>query len=150
MRRWPWMLLALLAFSLLPSRGTELGQLRPASIIYIESENRQIKISTDTMDTGYGETLDAALKDLHAAAPGYLFLDTVENLLLQKNTVTHIPQLRQLLRPGVRVCYAASADDLEAAAKYLHTHVPTHTLSDETKAYDSLIWKEERYILEKQ
>ena len=54
MKNWIMMTLALMAFSLLPSPGTELGELRPVSVLAVETEDKQIRLTTDTMDVGVG------------------------------------------------------------------------------------------------
>ena len=73
MKNWIMMTLALMAFSLLPSPGTELGELCPVSVLAVETEGKQIRLSTDTMDVGVGETLDAALQNLRKPHPGTCF-----------------------------------------------------------------------------
>lgn len=151
MKKWTVMLLALLAFMALPSSGTELGELHPVSLLVIRSQGKNIQLLTDTLDSGEGETLDAALRNLEDTTPGHLFLDTVENLIVTKETQFLIPQLKQLLRPGVNVCAAKSELNPETAPEYLNTHTPSHRLSDvdESTPLQMLIYSEERYFLEK-
>ncbi|MDY4221373.1 MAG: hypothetical protein SOX71_02570 [Candidatus Faecousia sp.] len=151
MKNWIMMTLALMAFSLLPSPGTELGELRPVSVLAVETEDKQIRLSTDTMDVGVGETLDGALQNLEATSSGHLFLDTVENLVITERSRFLLPQLKKLLRPGVTVCVAASEMDMETIPEFLHTHVPSHHLADtdESTPLQKLTCSEERYLLEK-
>ena len=151
MKKWTVMLLALLAFTALPSSGTELGELHPVSLLVIRSQGKNIQLLTDTLDLGTGETLDAALRNLEDTTPGHLFLDTVENLILTKETQFLIPQLKQLLRPGVTVCAAKSELNPETAPEYLNSHTPRYRLSDvdESTPLQMLIYSEERYFLEK-
>lgn len=151
MKKWTFMLLALLAFTLLPSSGTELRELHPVSLLVVRSEGKNIRLLTDTADVGEGETLDAALQNLEDTTPGYLFLDTVENLILTEETQFLIPQLKQLLRHGVNVCATESELDPETVPEYLNTHIPRHKLSDvdESTQLQKLAYTEERYFLEK-
>lgn len=151
MKKWIVMLLALLAFTVLPSSGTELGELRPVSLLVIRTQGNNIQLLTDTLDLGTGETLDAALQNLEDTTPGHLFLDTVENLILTKEVKFLIPQLKQLLRPGVTVCTAKSELNPETAPEYLNSHTPRYRLSDvdESTPLQMLNYSEERYFLEK-
>ena len=151
MKNWIMMTLALMAFSLLPSPGTELGELRPVSVLVVETEDKQIRLSTDTMDVGVGETLDGAMQNLEETSSGHLFLDTVENLVLTERSRFLLPQLKTILRPGVTVCIAESEIDLETVPEFLHTHVPSHHLADtdESTPLQKLTCSEERYLLEK-
>lgn len=151
MKKWIVMLLALLAFTILPSSGTELGELRPVSLLVIRTQGNNIQLLTDTLDLGTGETLDAALQNLEDTTPGHLFLDTVENLILTKEAKFLIPQLKQLLRPGVTVCAAKSELNPETAPEYLNSHTPRYRLSDvdESTPLQMLNYSEERYFLEK-
>ena len=151
MKSWIIMALALLLLSMLPSPGTELGELRPVSVLKVEEEGKQILLSTDTMDEGVGETLDGALRNLEDTTPGHVFLDTVENLVITEETRYLLPQLKSILRPTVTVCIAETNIDLEAASQYLHSHVPEEKLrdTDETTPLQKLTCSEERYLLGK-
>lgn len=151
MKKWILMLLAVLWFAVLPSRGTELGQLHPVSLLAVQTEGKTIQVLTDTMDEGTGETLDAALQNLEDTTPGHIFLDTAENLILTEQTRYLLPQLKQLLRPGVAVCLAKTQIDPKTAADYLNTHIPKSRLSDtqEHSTLQELTYSEERYFLEK-
>lgn len=150
MRRWIWMLGALILLALLPSEGTELGQLRPAAVLVVREETPEIVLETDTGDSGRGETLALALEDLRQTTPGHLFLDTVEDLIVSGETQILLPELQKILRPAVRVCKAEQVN-LETVWDYLHTHPPTAVLSelDSKVRLQELTWKEERYNLEK-
>lgn len=151
MKKWIVLLLALLAFSSLPSPGTELGELSPVSLLVVDTEGKNIRLRTDTLDNGKGETLGAALQNLADTTPGHLFLDTVENLILTEETRFLLPQLKQLLRPGVAVCTTESELNPETVPQYLHTHTPRLKLSDVdvSTPMQKLVYSEERYFLEK-
>ena len=151
MKKWILMLLAVVWFAVLPSRGTELGQLHPISLLMVQTEGKTIRVITDTMDEGTGETLDGALRNLEDTTPGHIFLDTAENLLLTEQTRYLLPQLKQLLRPGVAVCVAKTPIDPQTAADYLNNHIPKSRLSDtqEHTPLQELTYIEERYFLEK-
>ena len=125
MRRWIIMLAALLAVSMLPSQGTELSRLRPAAVLALWEDGKQITLETDMGDLGEGETLEDALRDLRDSAPG-------EVLILTENSRYLLPNLRGLLRPNVRVCTAEGELDAEAAWQYLRVHEPNNKLRDVT------------------
>lgn len=151
MRKWWIMVLALLALPVLPSSGTELGELHPVSILLVQTQGKTVQLLTDTQDFGEGETLDAALKNLEDTTPGHLFLDTVEYLILTEQTQYLIPQLQQLLRPGVAVCAAENDLNLEGLPEYLKTHGPETVLrdADERTLLQKLTCSEERFFLGK-
>ncbi len=151
MKKWLIMVLALLIFAVLPTSGTELGELHPVSLLMIQTQGKQIQLYTDTLDQGNGETLDAALKNLKDTTPGHLFLDTVEYLILTEQTRYLIPQLKQLLRPGVVVCMGEGELDVQALPEYLKTHTPEISLrdADEKTPLQKLSNSEERFFLEK-
>ena len=151
MKKWIIPVLALLALTLLPSPGTELGELQPISLLMVEAVGKEIRLSTDTMDAGVGETLDGALRNLEDTTTGHVFLDTVENLVITKETRFLLPELKRLLRPTVRVCMTEAELDMETASDYLHSHTPQTELrdTDETTLLEKLAWMEERYLLGK-
>lgn len=150
MRRWIIMLAALLVVSLLPSQGTELSRLCPAAVLMLRADGKQISLETDTGDTGTGETLEDALRDLRDSAPGEVLLDTVENLILTENSRYLLTNLHSLLRPNVRVCTMDGELDAEAAWRYLRVHMPIYKLHDVTEEskLQTLTWEEERFHLE--
>lgn len=150
MKKWALMLLALLAFTALPTAGTELGELHPVSLLLIRIDDKQVEILTDTNDRGVGETLDTAMKNLEDTTPGHLFLDTVENLILTEQTRYLIPRLKKCLRPGVTVCLAAGEIEVETLPEFLKTHKPKVRLQDagQTTVLQKLECREERYFLE--
>lgn len=150
MRRWVIMLAALLVVSLLPSQGTELSRLRPAAVLMLRADGKQIALETDMGDTGTGETLEDALRDLRDSSPGEVLLDTVENLILTENSRYLLTNLRSLLRPNVRVCTMDRELDAEAAWRYLRVHIPINKLHDVTEEskLQTLAWEEERFHLE--
>lgn len=150
MKRWIVAAAALLAFSMLPSPGMELGELHPVSLLLVEVSDKTIQLETDTHQSGQGETLGAALENLEKTTPGTVFLDTAEHLILGENAGYLIPELRELLRPGVTVCMAQGEVDTEKAAEYLDAHTPEATLSESGNGSQLpiLYETEGRYLLE--
>lgn len=151
MKKWIVLAMALLIFTVLPSPGMELGELHPISMLSVGVDGKSIYLVTDTLDSGTGETLEAALRNMKATTPGHLFLDTVENLVITEQTRYLIPQLKSILRPGVLVCLADSEVNPETVPEFLRSHIPEYRLSetDENTPLQKLVYSEERYILER-
>lgn len=150
MKHWVFAVLALLVLSVLPSPGTELGELHPISLLVVDTEGKQVRLTTDTLDRGFGETLEGALRNLEDTTPGHLFVDTVEHLIITEQTRYLLPQLKQILRPGVAVCIIESEIDPKTAPEFLRSHTPITKLSEaaESTPLEKLSMSEERYILE--
>lgn len=147
-----WLLAAALALLLfmLPHPGTELGELHPVSLLLVELDGRDIRLETDTHMIGRGETLDAALRNLESTTPGYLFLDTAENLVLRNSALFLLPELSQCLRPNVGVCIAEGALRLDELPVFLKIHPPGLSLSRavDEKSIPILYETEGGYLLE--
>ena len=120
-------LLALLILLLFPSdAGTELGKLIPVEAVRIASDRGQITMTTDTGNRGKGETLAQAVAALKESAPGTIYLETADYLLLSGEVPTG--DLLTWFRPSAEICRGDT--DPKQAAEYLHTHNPGHTLRD--------------------
>ena len=148
MKRWPIFAAALAVVLLLPSRTKDVGDLLPMELLYIYKEDNRIHAETDTGEAGVGDTLAQALEDLKATAPGEVFLETADYLIVTKDTVPLLPQLTKVLRPATEVCLGVNADT--QAAAFLAAHKPGVTLQDcrsGGQALPTLIKTEERYRL---
>lgn len=120
MKRWiPWILLAALILWV-PDRGTDIGQLLPVELVRITREGEHVRVETDTGNFGLGTTLEEAMVDLENAAPGVVFFDTADHLLLTAETLA-LGEWEPFFRPGVRVLLAEGAIDPEEAAEYLRS-----------------------------
>ena len=150
MKNWILLLLGLVLLSILPTPGTELGELHPISALIVDTEGKQLRLTTDTLDCGVGETLDAALKNLEDTTPGHLFVETVEYLIITEQTRYLLPQLKQILRPGVAVCLGGTEIDPKSVPEFLGSHIPNTKLADAQKTglLEKLSAVEGRYILE--
>ena len=112
---------ALLAAALcLPDRGTDIGKLLPVELVAVRREEGVFRVETDTGQFGLGNTLEEAMADLRNAAPGVVFFDTADYLLLTRETLT-AEGLSSFFRPGVRVLLAEDPVDPEEAAEYLRS-----------------------------
>ena len=127
----------LLTLSLLaPLERADVGKLRPVEVVAVRQSEAGYLIRTDTGDRGQGNTLAEALADMKARAPGVIYLDTAEYLLLESE-IEERAYLGAVLKPGVRVCAAEPGIDLEGSGQYLDVHHPAAFLSDEA-AYPRL------------
>lgn len=98
-----WALLA--AVLCFPDRGTDIGKLLPVELVAVRREEGVFRVETDTGQFGLGNTLEEAMADLRNAAPGVVFFDTADYLLLTRETLT-AEGLSSFFRPGVRVLLA--------------------------------------------
>ena len=111
MKKWIW--LAALALFLLPQRGTEVGKLLPVETLLIENQAGQYRVSADTGSAGRGDSLEKAVDALRAEAPGILFLDTADYVLLTGEAEDCMEKLPDYVRPG-----------LSEIGPFLKTHGP--------------------------
>ena len=130
MKRW-WMLIGLTALIsvLSPFRGTDIGKLRPVQWVYLSRQENVVRLETDTGDWGEGEAILSALEDLRRSAPGNLFLETADYVLVSRDALRDLPGLKNVLRSGVEVCLAEGKPD-ENTAAYLRAHNPGLTLRE--------------------
>ncbi len=131
--KWILSLLAILlvtALGWLPFEGTDVATLEPAEALYVSLEGEQILVETDGGWFGKGETVEEAVADLKESAPGQVFLQTVDYLLLQTESEALLPTLYAHLRSGCSVCRVEEKPDLEKASTYLRAHRPGLTLQD--------------------
>ena len=128
MKRWMWILGALLAFQLMEKTASDIEQLQPVQLLEVSRSRGEILLRTDTGDQGRGRNLEAAMKNMADTSEKRIFLETADQLLLRKNTEYMVPELYRLLRPAVRVCRVGQKVDLKQAAEFLSTHEPRNTL----------------------
>lgn len=115
-------LAAVVALMLLPGGGTDAAKLRPAELVIVETTQDQIQIRTDLGDQGSGSDLAEAFASLESAAPGKIFLNTADYLLVVPQTVALLPQLREYLSGKCCVCVVDGEIDPSQAAAYLRAH----------------------------
>ena len=122
MKKWIW--LGALALLLLPQRGTEVGELLPVETLLIEKEAGQYVVSVDTGESARGSSLEAAVEAMRASAPGEMFLDTADYVLLTRDTLDCMPQLSDFVRPAARVYMVDKGPDLEEIGPFLRAQGP--------------------------
>lgn len=119
MKRWLLAVLALLAVTMLPSQGKDVGQLRPVGLLYVFRQGNLVCVETDTGESGQGADLQSALLDMKTSASGVLFLETTEKLVITEAMKGILPQLQEQLRPGTRVLLGQADLNAEEAYDYL-------------------------------
>ena len=122
------------AAMLLPAEGTDVGELLPVELISIYKEADTVIIDTDTGASGTGETILAAVSDLKATAPGNVFLDTADFLLISDLDDQETEALKGILKPAIRVCETEGRINPERAVEYLRIHKPEQRLDEWTAA----------------
>ena len=120
-----WLLLCLLAGTPFPSQS--LTELTPVEILCLRREGETVLAHCDGDLAARGTSVQEAVENLYAAAPGRLELGTVDFAVFTDLAPT--PLLRDLgLRPAVTVCTAPPVENADALAVYLRTHGGNVTL----------------------
>lgn len=129
----------------------ELGQLQPVELVQVTTCSGSVRIRTDSGLMGEGRDLQEALMDLHSTAPGTVYLETADFLLVTPATVGYMEELRVLLRPAVELAQINCLADGQKAAEFLRAHSPGITLRqwDESTDLPILRTEGERYELER-
>ncbi len=133
MKRWIILFLATVALGLLARMdhtGTDVAQLEPVEVVYVDVDEGIYIVSTDTGQQGRGITLAGAIDGLKQGASGKVFLETAEHLLVSPAARESLPRLLQLLRPDCSLALAQSEPNMVTVARFLDTHRPGLTLND--------------------
>lgn len=141
-------LLCLCLFAFAPK--SDLGRLQPVRLVQVTSGGQMVHLRTDTGLYGEGVDFPSALKDLYRTAPGEVFLETADYLLVTPVTVKYLPELKQVLRPSTEVAQIACIADGVSAAEFLSAHPGGLPLrkAEEHGVLPRLNVKGERYVLE--
>ena len=138
--------LAVLALAA-PVKRADVGKLRPVEVVSIAEAEGEYIVRTDTGDRGSGRTLREAVADLRETAPGIVYLDTAEYLLLE-SPIEDMAYLKEILKPCVRVCGAESGIPLEESGRYLDVHRPAVRLGEGSE-YNELefLWDDDGFYM---
>ena len=132
MKSWIVLTMAVLAVAFLGGKGktgTDVGKLRPVEVLWVRMQDDSIYIVTDMGDSGMGENVKSAARDLKRKASGEVFLDTGEFLLVDENAQSLIPELIEMLRPSCMICLVQGKVDMEQVGAYLRSHPPERNLA---------------------
>lgn len=108
--------------------GTDIAELAPVEVVWLSDNGGQVYLHTDSDNIGWGENVTAALADMKAAAPGSIFLETADYLIVEVGAEELLAQVYDILRPSCKICVAQGMPDLKAAAAFLDAHEPAVTL----------------------
>lgn len=134
MKKWVLALAALIWFT--PVKGTDVGKLLPVELVSLRREGGKLRADTDTGDFGMGMTLEETMKDLRRKAPGEIFLETADYLLLSADSGEAWPELIAYFRPGTMVYLMEEPLEPEKTARYLRTRragLPLNRMEDAEK-----------------
>lgn len=114
---------ALLAMAgLVPFKGSNVSDLQVAEILCFRQEGENVVVSCDGGFSARGETTKQAVEQLHKAAPGELFLGTVDFVVFTGMEPEAKTLLDLGLRPAVSLYKAPNVEDSGVLAKYLSHH----------------------------
>lgn len=131
MKRWILYIAIFVVVAILgtiPFRGTDIAKLAPVEVVWLSQSGGRVHLETDTGDMGEGENVQAALNDMKAAAPGAVFLETADFLIVEQGDEELLTQVYEVLRPTCMVCISKKMPDMKAVAKFLAAHEPELTL----------------------
>ncbi len=128
MKRWIVYIAVVILFTVTPFRGTDIAKLAPVEVVWLTEKGGQVYLQTDTGDMGRGADVREALEDMKGAAPGSVFLETADYLIVEQGREVLLEQTYDVLRPSCMVCTAEKMPDMEAAAAFLAAHEPQTTL----------------------
>ena len=133
MKKFTWVIvtaLIVIAFWEKSSAGTDVGKLLPVQVVMVSRDEEKVVVQTDTGDFGVGDTLTAAVEDMKASAPGEIFLETAEHLLLAPACMDVLEDAAALLRPSCTLCLVEGEPDMEKLGDFLKLHAPSVTLME--------------------
>lgn len=105
-----------------PLNRVEIANLEPIQAVWMNKEDGQILLKTDTGSRGTGQTVADALANLKETSPSIVYLDTAEYLLVSENAEEEIAALAPYVKKSVRLCQWDGEGDVEWAVKYANAH----------------------------
>lgn len=136
---------AVTALGLWPTKARDASGLLCAQVLVVDASKGEVTVEADCGVSGSGASLSGALEDMRAHAPGELFLDTAEHIVLRERAWYLLPQAAscRALRPAARLARAGGElPGIEELRAFLQAHPPALTLAH---AYASLLRDEPVY-----
>lgn len=128
---WPTVAAAVLLIILcgLPFQEHETARLLPMKTVQVELTADGVHLVSE-IGEGSGANWNAAVQNLRANAPGEVFFDTAEQLILCDRAVTIVPEILEdgTLRPAAQVYRADALQEPEGLNDYLAAHESALTL----------------------
>lgn len=128
MKRWIIYLAVLALCGTSSTRATDIGKLAPVEVVWLTEKAGFVYLETDTGDVGVGEDVQSALRYMKSTAPGTIFLETADYLIVEHGREVLLQQVYDVLHPSCKVCIAEKMPDMEKVAEFLSAHEPCVTL----------------------
>lgn len=130
-----------------PAASTDLGGLLPVETLWVSAEEGKIAVEGEKV-RGVGDDWEAALADLQESAPGTVFLETVERVIVALPALRCLPDLRGdgRLRPAVRL-YLLAGNPSDELTAFTEAHESAATIENEKEIPLILQEEEGRYRL---
>ena len=119
-------ILALTFFA--PVSRVDIAQLLPVEGVAVYTDGIYIVLETDTENIGKGATVHEALADLKENTPAVVYLDTAEYLLITEDALSILADLKDVLKPSVKVNCCDARGRVKALTEYLRVHPEYKTL----------------------
>lgn len=106
-----------------PFQGVDAADVVPVETVAIGRNGSTVQVLAGEDLSGQGDSLEEALEDLEASAPGTVFFGTVERVILTQNAMDLVGELmaRTQFRPSVLI-YATSGAVEPAEAQVLEAY----------------------------
>ena len=116
---------AVTALGLWPTKARDASGLLCAQVLVVDASKGEVTVEADCGVSGSGASLSEALEDMRAHAPGELFLDTAEHIVLRERAWYLLPQAAscRALRPAARLVRAGGElPGIEELRAFLQAH----------------------------
>jgi len=123
-------ILIIIGSLLVPVEKADVAKLQPVEAVALCKKDGVTEIFTDTGAWGSGSNAQEALTDLLKNTPQLVYLDTADYLMVNKEAVAEIDDLRADLKGGVRLCLWDCEGELCDAIKYFSVHRALPKLKD--------------------
>lgn len=128
--------------------AVDIGKLEPVELVLLTVSEDGVRLETDTGCYGVGRTPRQAAKALREGAPGEVYLDTTDKLLILGEVEEWMwRELYEIFRPSCRVYRVEQVPDIQVAASYLSAHKGGMTLNEHRgglEKWDTLMQSEGR------
>ena len=128
--RWILYIAILLMLYVAPLERLDVAKLLPIQAVAVYTEGDSVVLETDTENKGKGASIADALQDLKENTPAVVYLDTAEFLMVSESAVSEMEEIKNYLKPSVKVCVCDAAGKVKDTAKYLDVHRKLPKLKD--------------------
>ena len=105
-----------------PLERLDVAKLLPIQAVAVYMQGDSVVLETDTKNIGRGMNVADALENLKETTPAVVYLDTAEYLLVSPDATDSAVELKNYLKPSVKVCICDGAGRVKEAAKYVEIH----------------------------